>query len=174
MQKPTGFVIRWVKLISICFSLLTKYLLIAIHKCTFTCFKALWHHLSRSVHHIPLGVSGTTQRDTNCPIRGKICQRNGFLPYFMSVFLPVLQLCGIAFLVLGIIFRWGSQELRNETKTAMSEVQVSGYAAYDLFNSAAILFVITGAVIIIISFLGFVGACCTARWALYIVSRLGQ
>ena len=87
---------------------------------------------------------------------------------------PLFQLCGIAFLVLGIIFRWGSQELRNETKTAMSEVQVSGYAAYDLFNSAAILFVITGAVIIIISFLGFVGACCTARWALYIVSRLGQ
>lgn len=84
----------------------------------------------------------------------------------------VFLLCGIAFLVLGIIFRWGGQELREDTKVALSEVQVAGYAAYDLFNSAAILFVITGVVIIIISFLGFVGACCTARWALYIYSVL--
>lgn len=80
----------------------------------------------------------------------------------------IFLLCGIAFLILGIIFRWGSDELRKETETALSEVQVSGYSAYDLFSSTAILFVITGAVIILIALLGFVGACCTARIALYI------
>lgn len=80
----------------------------------------------------------------------------------------IFLLCGIAFLVLGCIFRFGSDELQDEIKPALSDVEISSYNAYDLFNGIAIIFIVAGAVTIIISFLGFVGACCTARVALYI------
>lgn len=80
----------------------------------------------------------------------------------------IFLLCGIAFLVLGIMFRFGSDELQKEIQPTFESVEITGYNAYDLFNGIAIIFIVAGAVIIVISFLGFVGACCTARIALYI------
>lgn len=80
----------------------------------------------------------------------------------------IFLLCGIAFLVMGCIFKFGSDELKEDIKPSLDKVEISNYNAYDLFNGIAIIFIVAGAVIIVISFLGFVGACCTARWALYI------
>ena len=83
----------------------------------------------------------------------------------------IFQLCGIAFLILGCIFRFGDKALKDDIKKAFEDVEISGYNAYDLLNGIAIIFIVAGVVVILISFLGFVGACCTSKCALYIVSR---
>lgn len=80
----------------------------------------------------------------------------------------IFLLCGIAFLIIGCIFRFGNNELKEDIKGAFEDVEISTYNAYDLFNGLAIVFIVAGAVIIIISAIGFVGACGTIMTALYI------
>ena len=80
------------------------------------------------------------------------------------------QLCGIALLIVGCLFRFGNDQLKEDMKPTFENINISNSSAYDLFFGLSIVFVTAGAFIIIISIFGFIGAACTADLALYIVS----
>ena len=84
----------------------------------FTLFSAVLYRIPCSRHHISLKITGAMKGDINCPIRGKICQ---FI-YLMSVISPFSAVwyripCSWHHISLG------SQELRKETQTALSEAK---------------------------------------------------
>jgi len=78
----------------------------------------------------------------------------------------IFLLCGIAFLILGLVFKFGNNSLKAEIETTLQEVTISSYNLYDLANDLAILFIVSGAIIIAFSALGFIGACCMVRCVL--------
>lgn len=79
---------------------------------------------------------------------------------------------GIALLVLGIMFRFGGSELKEDIEPTFKDIQISNYDLYSLLNSLAIIFIVIGAVVILFSFLGFVGAVCLVKGALVFYSIL--
>ncbi|WAR05331.1 CD9-like protein [Mya arenaria] len=81
-------------------------------------------------------------------------------------------LCGIALFVVGLVFRFGGNGLKEEIKPAFENIEINGYEFYDLVNSLAIIFIVAGAVVIVFSFLGFVGAACYVRGALVVYAVL--
>lgn len=84
----------------------------------------------------------------------------------------VFQLCGIALFVLGLVFRFGGSELKEDIKPALADIEVSGHDLYAAFNALAIIFIVAGAVVIVFSIIGFIGACCFVKIALIAVSKL--
>lgn len=84
----------------------------------------------------------------------------------------IFLLLGIALFVLGLVFRFGSNTVKDELKPAFDNISVGDYKLYDIINSLAIIFIIIGAIIIGISFIGFVGAACYVKAALIIYAIL--
>lgn len=78
----------------------------------------------------------------------------------------IFLLIGIALLVMGLVFRFGGDEMKEEIRPTFEDIKVKDYDMYNLLNSLAIIFIVIGAIVIIFSFLGFVGAVCLVRCAL--------
>ena len=76
----------------------------------------------------------------------------------------------MALLILGLVFRFGGSELKEDIEPAFKDIEINNYDLYTLLNSLAIIFIVIGAVVILFSFLGFVGAVCLVKGALVLVS----
>jgi hypothetical protein len=92
--------------------------------------------------------------------------------YLSITCFKLFQFLGITLLVLGIVFRFGGSELKEDIEPTFKDIQISNYDLYSLLNSLAIIFIVIGAVVILFSFLGFVGAVCLVKGALVFVSIL--
>ncbi|XP_045209470.2 tetraspanin-7-like [Mercenaria mercenaria] len=84
----------------------------------------------------------------------------------------IFLLLGIALLILGLVFRFGGSELKEDIEPTFKDISINDYDLYSLLNSLAIIFIVVGAVVILFSFLGFVGAVCLVRAALVIYAIL--
>lgn len=73
---------------------------------------------------------------------------------------------------MGLVFRFGGNELKEDIRPTFEDISVKDYDLYSLLNSLAIIFIVIGGIVIIFSFLGFVGAVCLVRCALIVVSLL--
>lgn len=90
----------------------------------------------------------------------------------LIVFNILFMLIGIALFVLGLVFRFGGKEVKEEIRPTFEDIKISDYDLYNLLNSLAIIFIIIGAIIIFFSLIGFVGAVCYVRVALVIYAIL--
>lgn len=84
----------------------------------------------------------------------------------------IFLLCGIAFFILGLVFRFGGNELKDDIKPAFENIVIKDYDLYGLIDSLAILFIVLGAIVIIFAVLGFIGAVCYVKAALVIYAIL--
>lgn len=80
------------------------------------------------------------------------------------------QLLGIALFVIGLVFRFGGDQVKEDIRPAFENITVNSYDLYSLINSLAIIFIVAGAVIIVFSIIGFIGAACFVKVALILVS----
>ena len=77
---------------------------------------------------------------------------------------------GIALFVVGLVFRFGGDALKEDIKPAFENININNYDLYTLISSLAIIFIVAGAVVILFSFIGFIGAACFVKGALILVS----
>lgn len=88
----------------------------------------------------------------------------------------LLQLLGIALLVGGCLLKFGDDiiELNSNIKDTLAEVVLDGLeqSVAGILDNIIIICIVAGAVIVIVSFLGCLGACCQWKIALIVVSEL--
>jgi len=84
----------------------------------------------------------------------------------------IFLVCGLAFIVLGGIFRFGSDKMKSEVEPTLSKVDIGNYNLYSLSTNLAIIFMVAGGIMILFSALGFVGACCLSRCSLVLYGIL--
>jgi hypothetical protein len=82
-----------------------------------------------------------------------------------------LQLIGLVPLIFGIISVANKTILQNVIDNIPGTTNLTSIVnLQDLINSSAIYIIILGAVIVLIGFLGFCGACCKVKWMIVLVS----
>lgn len=84
----------------------------------------------------------------------------------------LLQILGLGLFVLGILMKVNVSAINNDVKPALNGVTVASYKLGNLVDSLAILFIVIGAFILIVSGLGLFGACCEVKCMLVTVSVL--
>lgn len=70
---------------------------------------------------------------------------------------------GLGLFVLGILMKVNVSAINNDVKPALNGVTVASYKLGNLVDSLAILFIVIGAFILIVSGLGLFGACCKVK-----------
>lgn len=70
---------------------------------------------------------------------------------------------GLGLFVLGILMKVNVSAINHDVKPALNGVSVASYKLGDLVDSLALLFILIGAFILIVSGLGLFGACCEVK-----------
>ncbi|KAL3886876.1 hypothetical protein ACJMK2_026837 [Sinanodonta woodiana] len=92
-----------------------------------------------------------------------------FAQIFLILLNTLVLLFGIAFLVVGLIFKFGEQKFLDEKiKPTLGDIKLEGNSLYYLADAFTIIFIVVGAVLIAIAIIGLIGAGCLVRWMLVV------